>query len=109
MLHRGVGRGVGVNHASRRAHLECSTEFMPTKGTSWVELTIKSAWTYGQLATAAKVRRARAKGNCTLSLGQKQILRFAQDDIQGVIPRSAALALRSASDEGTKDLLFILP
>src|SRR5436305_12532303 len=49
MLHRGVGRGVGVNRAIRRAHLQCSTEPAPTKGTRWVELTIKSAWTYGRL------------------------------------------------------------
>jgi len=49
MLHRGVGRGVGVNRAVRRAHLERSTEAVPTKGTSWVELTIKRAWTYSWL------------------------------------------------------------
>src|SRR5947207_8275453 len=71
MLHRGVGRGVGVNHASRRAHLECPTEFMPTKGTSWVELTIKRAWTYGQLATAQRYDAMEQKATALSADGER--------------------------------------
>jgi len=47
--------GLGENNAHRGAHLERSTESAPTKGANWAELTTKSAWTYGEPATAAKV------------------------------------------------------